>query len=323
MQGLAKFAVGGAVLAGLVVTTFAGDARAQAGNAATAQGLFDQAKALMTAGKPNEACPKFAESQKLDPGLGTLLNLGACYEATGQVASAWSTFLEAESVARGDANQEGVRISQERAAALAPKLPKLVINVTGQPPAGLELKRDGVPVGQAQWGAPIPVDPGKHAIVASAPGCASYETEVTLSEPGSTQETVIPELALLPAAPAADVAPGSASEGGLGTQHYLAIGAGVVGVAGIAVGTIFGLQAMSKHDDAEEHCDGAACRDQAGVDLRADARSAGNISTIGFIVGGVGLAGGAALWFTAGPTSSGAKTGLVVGPGRVTLHGVF
>lgn len=323
MRRIANLAVTSAVVAGLGVMTLAGTAHAQ--NAATAQGLFDQAKALMAQGKANEACPKFAESQKLDPGLGTLLNLGACYEATGLAASAWSTFLEAESVARADGNQEGIRISQERAAALAPKLSKLVINVTGQPAPGLEVKRDGTPVGQAQWGTPIPADPGKHSIVASAPGRATFETEVTLTEPGSTEQATIPELAPAPAAAApghGDQAP-SEGKGGLTTQHYLAIGAGVVGVAGVAVGTIFGLQAMSKHDDADKHCDGSACRDQEGVDLRADARSAGNISTIGFIVGGVGLAGGVALWFTAGPTDGAPKTGLVVGPGRVALRGTF
>jgi hypothetical protein len=62
-----------------------------------------------------------------------------------------------------------------------------------------------------------------------------------------------------------------------------------------------------------------------GVNLRDDARSAGNLSTVGFIVGGVGLAGAAVLWFTAGPTSgSGAgATALRVSPTSVMLAGRF
>jgi len=97
--------------------------------------------------------------------------------------------------------------------------------------------------------------------------------------------------------------------------------AGGVGVAGLAVGTIFGLQSMSKHDDAAAKCPGA-CSDQAGVDLWNDARSAGNISTIGFVVGGVGLATGAVLWLTAKPTRTTALRA-EVGPATVQIRGTW
>jgi hypothetical protein len=53
------------------------------------------------------------------------------------------------------------------------------------------------------------------------------------------------------------------------------------------------------------------------VDLKSQARSAGNISTVGFIVGGVGLAGAAVLWLTAGSSSSAPQVGL--GPQGVSV----
>ena len=75
---------------------------------AAAQALFDEGKRLMDAGQFAQACPKFADSEKLDPGVGTLLNLGVCYEKNGQTASAWATYKEAASAAAnaGEAARE-------------------------------------------------------------------------------------------------------------------------------------------------------------------------------------------------------------------------
>src|SRR3954468_2190760 len=70
-----------------------------ASSQAAAQALFEQARKLMADGKFPEACPKLAESQRLDPGAGTLLNLGHCYEKSGRTASAWVTFKDAAAAA--------------------------------------------------------------------------------------------------------------------------------------------------------------------------------------------------------------------------------
>jgi hypothetical protein len=80
---------------------------------------------------------------------------------------------------------------------------------------------------------------------------------------------------------------------------------------------VFGLQAMSKRRDASSVCPDQ-CADQGGADLWKSAKTAGNISTVGFIVGGVGLAAGATLWFTAKPSRS-ARVG--IGPGSIALSG--
>jgi hypothetical protein len=66
----------------------------------------------------------------------------------------------------------------------------------------------------------------------------------------------------------------------------------------VGLGTVFGLMAMSKWDDAKSGCDPTGCAPDH-VDQGHSAATLGNVSTVAFIVGALGLAGGAFLWFTA------------------------
>src|SRR5687768_18046990 len=100
-------------------------------NKAAAEALFDHAKRLHAAGRYAEACPKFAESQKLDAGVGTLLYLADCYEKIGQTASAWAGFREAAAAAKNAGQEEREKIARDRAAGLEPQLSRLTITVEG------------------------------------------------------------------------------------------------------------------------------------------------------------------------------------------------
>ena len=81
-------------------TLMAGAAHAGGDAVAEAERLFNEAKLLVEHRNYTAACPKFAESQRLDPGVGTLLYLADCYQHTNRPASAWTTFRQAAVTAR-------------------------------------------------------------------------------------------------------------------------------------------------------------------------------------------------------------------------------
>ena len=72
------------VIALAAFATTSTPARADPATVARAQALFDEALALMKAGKYAEACPKLEESDQLDPGMGTEYRLAECYESDGK-----------------------------------------------------------------------------------------------------------------------------------------------------------------------------------------------------------------------------------------------
>ena len=103
-------------------------------DAALATTLFQDGRALMAAGRLAEACPKLEESQRLDPGGGTLLNLALCHEQAGRLARSWSEFNDAAAVARRDGRRDRELAADSHAAALWPRLSKLTVSV---PPASI------------------------------------------------------------------------------------------------------------------------------------------------------------------------------------------
>src|SRR5262249_36111555 len=153
---------------------------------------------------------------------------------------------------------------------------------------------DGEPLVDRLEGTAVSIDPGEHSF-----------TFETVGEPTVTRQLVIRvaekerrERVVFGVTPAKErrervsgVAPAKeeiSAAFGLGTQRALAIAAVGVGVVGIGFGTVFGLQAMSKHNDAMQACPDQ-CADTNGVQLWNDARQAGTLSTISFVVGAAGL----------------------------------
>lgn len=265
-----------------------------------AQALFDEGRRLMESGRHEEACPKFRESQAMDPGIGTLYNLAECLEVTGRTASAWAAFHEAADMARNAGQAEREAAARARAVALEPRLTRLRVDVPqGARVSGLTVRRNGADVGQAQWGVDVPTDPGVHTVVAEAPGKVRREWSVELKGDGTTQVLRIERLVDAAPAPVPKAEPVTpvareSSDPDLSTWGWILGGAGVVGVG---VGAAFAISARSKYDDSLAFCEDAdpnRC-DASGVSLRDDARGRGNVATVALGLGGAALVGGIVL----------------------------
>src|SRR5947207_14602108 len=108
------------VACGILLFAHAAGAQPTSADISLAQSLFEQGTDLMRQKKYAEACPKLAESQQLDPGGGTLINLAVCLEKDGKLASAYNAYNEALAVAERDGNKTRESTARDRIAVLGP-----------------------------------------------------------------------------------------------------------------------------------------------------------------------------------------------------------
>lgn len=285
--------VGGAAvslaLTGVVRTALADSS---ASERALAETLFREAKGLMEQRRFEEACPKFAESQRLDPGGGTLLNLALCHEKEGKTATAWAEFQDARAIASKDGRGDREALAEQHVAALEPKLAKLVVTVArdAATQAGFLVQVDGARLEAPAWGTPAPVDPGDHVVHASALGTTDWEKTVTATA-GSSVTVEVPSLAseTAPISNGRDRAMHDMMQDvrtlevdeGKRTAAYIVGGAGVVA---LGVGTYFGLRALSLRHQSDDHCPADRCTPE-GVRLNDSAKRSALGADIGVGVG--------------------------------------
>jgi serine/threonine-protein kinase len=310
-------------------------AQTGAADKAAAEALFDQGVRLMKQNSFADACPKLEESERIDPAVGTLLYLGECYERAGKSASAWATFREAASLATNSGQPDRARVAAARAQELEPKLSRLSVELAPEVAKleGVVVRRGKQRIESSAYGTPLPVDPAEYRIEVSAPGYEPWSTTVKV-EAGGNASVRVPALIKAPeSAPPVVAGPATASSSGAGVpaepaakplpksglsgQQTAGIVLGAVGLVGVGLGSYFGVRAISKNSDAEQHCPrGALCEDKTGEDLTNKAQSAARASNIAFAIGGGLVAVGAVVYLTsAKKRDDGVALVPVVGPG--------
>lgn len=306
---------GGTALCAALFVAAAPVTHASAQTSAAAELAFREGRQLMNQRRYQEACPRFEESQRLDPAPGTQLNLADCYEKLGRTASAWETFRAAETAANEAGQRDFASEARKRAEGLEPRLCKLALSAA-QPGGGLEVTLDGKPVTQLV-GSAAPIDPGEHAIRAAAPGKRLWSRTVRIDEPGTTVTVEIPALEAIPGARAP--APAEAEVAGPGTtggrrrrMTPLAWGFAIGAGAALAVGV--GLDVVAYRDLR-------ACRDRGGCESQDEVDSIETRFVVGDVLVGaaVASAGAAFLTWWLGGGDGVRSVDVVAAPGSATV----
>jgi hypothetical protein len=254
--------------------------------AARAEPLEERASLLFAAGREAmkredypAACANFDESQRLDPSLGTVLNLAVCEERQGHLTRA-RTLLE-QFLSSAPPEDDRRANAQQLASSLDARLPQLALQV--EPPAvpGTRLSVDGRE--QAfEAGAPLRVDPGQHRLEVDIPGYSAAIITLELSESEQRQQRI--SLSQLPAAAAptrASLVPAPPhARQALPHAVFFALG---VGLAGAATAVESGMLIAADRATVREHCANKSC-DPTGLAAGRRGKTLVAINTIAWPV---------------------------------------
>ncbi|MBN1605401.1 MAG: hypothetical protein JW940_02150 [Polyangiaceae bacterium] len=341
----------------VALPTLASVARAQSTEESTAaaRSLASQGASAFEAGRYSESLDFFTRAESLVHAPPHILYMARCAEKLGNLVQAREYYIRIIREELPKTAPQAFRDAQTAAHAevgrIEPRIASLVIVVKAPEGAKPSVTLDGSPVTDALIGVPFPVDPGKHALVATAPGMKTGQADVELADAERRQVELVlePAAATGPAAAAPpqnngpvaanqQAAPAAVPEdtGDMG-PNWMRMGAYAglgVGVVGIAAGTYFGLRSASKRSDADKAAEACGSRCVAGssqaneIDSLDDsARSAQTVSIVSFIVGGLGLASGVTLYVLSGQDSSSGTSGAHwtpwVGLGSAGVSGSF
>jgi hypothetical protein len=308
---------------------------------AAAEALFREGMRLTKSASYAEACPKFEESQRLEPSLGVQYYLADCFDKIGRSASAWANFVEVANKAHLAGESAKEQTARQRADALEPKLARLNVQVEGAKLPGLSVRRGESSLGSGQWGLAVPVDPGSYELHATAPGYKEWQKTVEVA-PGAAVVEKVPALEALPAqapalGPMTAATPTSppppreppAPSSPTSTRRTVGVVVTAAGIAALATGGVLALLASSANKSSKDpgKCLSNNTCSNAGLDERDKALKLADASTVVSIAGAVLAAGGAVIWLTAPPSqresSPVASARLGFGPSALVLRGQF
>jgi hypothetical protein len=262
---------------------------------ADARALANDGRKALREKRWADAVSALKKAERLDPGPAIEVDLAQAEASLGKLVAASKTLSLA--AATSDASPGGRRARDAAKKALADlggRIPTLRLKVRGAPADKVTATVDG---NEVDASSDVPVDPGDHAVAASAPGFASATKDVHVDEGGRADVTL--KLAASGDVSAEGAPPPSTS----GSRVPGAI-VTMLGGAGLVVGAVFGARAFSAASSAKTICNGNVCPAAAADDV-ARSKTDGNISTGLFVAGGVVTAVGIVLLIVAPGGSKG------------------
>lgn len=287
-----------------------------------ARELADRGFSLFEAGQYDKAIEVFREAEKSFHAPTILLMLARAHDRLGRLLEASGVYQqildEPLATSASPAFLEAQATARVELAALQKRIPRIEVVVTGAGPAAARILLDGAPVEPEQS---VQKDPGSHTVVVSVPGGQAVTRAVTLQE-GALERVAIN----LPAAPLTPKAPAPAAEEPTGPRKGSILPAMIafgVGGLGLGLGAVTGALTLGKVDNLEQNCPNRVCNQGEEAHYNS-AHTVATVSTVGFVVAGVGAAAGAVLLFVRpGGDAAPAQTGVLVGPGWFGVKGAF
>lgn len=274
--------------------------------------LFEEARALQLKGHQDDACARFEASEKLEPAVGTLLNLAECAARKGATATASQRYRQAAAMAARRADAEREALATREGDALEQRLSRMVLRLPAKGlPASATVWRDAEVVPQSELGAAVAVDPGAHRVIVKAPSFKPWSTWINIGtgpslvsvelpalEPEESEARTVPDVPArrgLEARPPEQTARAPSPSRATVQTWPLVVGGGV-GVAALAVGGYFALRARSIWSDVDARCPGGRCPDPRTVSAlssqQAEAKTDATLGTVMLLVGGAVIGAG-------------------------------
>jgi hypothetical protein len=320
-----------ALVIGLATVGAARAEEASAPELVAARELFRQGTEEVDAGRYTQALEKFRRVAAVKETANVRFNIARCEESLGMTGTALADFELAEREGKGD---DVATLAHERADAIRPRVPRLRVTAPTPLPEGFAVMLDGAKLAIAALDAPLPVDPGAHAVEASAPGRAPFHASVTLIA-GESRDVLIAMgkgAAATPAATAATPAPTEApspppsAPSSRHTWGAVALGAGGALAAGSVAFLLLHNTAVSsvESDCPGNHCPASSHASVTGEQSHARTDEALSIGFAAAAAVGVGVG----VYLVIGGSADAPRTawlapGAAGTPAGVTLGGRF
>jgi hypothetical protein len=221
-------------------------------NEQRADDLFRQGQDRLQIGLIREACELLASSHRLDPALGTLLNLALCHEKEGKFATAHREYIAVVMWARERGEGEREQFARQRAAALEVEIPKLRIEIAGVP-RNLQVKLDGRAIDDTELEGEMGVDPGQHHVEVTAAGRKAWRKSDLRLEPRSKTllQVVLDDETRTDAPASTSASPPVSAPMNRPVLAYVAGGAAIASL-GAGVALLFRAVALDAQSDRDE-----------------------------------------------------------------------